>query len=400
MGKMTALESLDLSGVGDEGLRHLRTLVNLRRLSAGNSGVTDEGLAHLEGMTRLEYLNLDNAQDHRCRASPSQVDGGAQASVSLGTGITEKGFAHLEGLGELETIDVLFGVGDVGLAALAKLPSLKNVKIDGKSISEKGLALLTTMESLEELYVDNTDRMDAIIAGLPELPGIKTLTLGTGLTDDGLLRLRGMPSLCDLTIGRTAITAKGLDALAQLPSLRRLTIHQLNLASVDNWAVFGRLSLLEGLSLKHVRSPVTDACVTHLAGLQSLKELRLDAIVTVKPGEAAYRMDLTDEGLSQIAGLKKLETLSLSGARITDEGLQQLAGLPSLTWLNVQCSPVTEEGLRRLQKKLPALTMASLTAGRLILCEKRTNEICSGGPPVHPSIAVADDNAISCERAD
>lgn len=356
VGKMTALELLDLSaGVGDEGLGCLRTLVNLRWLSAGNSGVTDKGLAHLEGMTRLEYLDLDNAQITDAGLLHLKSMAELKHLRLYGTGITEKGFAHLEDLEKLETIDVLFGVGDVGLAALAKLPSLKNIKIDGKSISEKGLALLTTMASLEELYIDNTDRMDAIIAGLPELPRIKTLTLGTGLTDDGLLRLRGMPLLCDLTIGRASVTAQGLDALALLPSLKRLTIYQLNLASVDNWAVLGKLSSLEELSLKYVRSPVTDACVTHLAGLQSLKELRLDAIVTVRPGESAYRTDITDKGLSQIARLKKLETLSLSGAQITDEGLQQLAGLPSLTWLNVQCSPVTEEGLRRLQKKLPAL---------------------------------------------
>lgn len=356
VGKMTSLESLSLSaGVGDEGLRRLRTLVNLRWLSAGNSGVTDEGLTHLEGMTRLESLNLDNAQITDAGLLHLKSMAELKHLRLYGTRITEKGFAHLEGLGRLEIVDVLFGVGDVGLAALAKLPSLKNVKIDGKSIGDKGLALLATMASLEELYIDNTDRMDAIVAGVPELPRIKTLTLGTGLTDEGLLRLRDMPSLCDLTIGRTAITAKGLDALAQLPSLKRLTIHQLNLASVDDWAVLGRLSSLEELSLKHVRSPATDACVAHLAGLQSLKELRLDAVVPVRPGESAYWTDITDEGLSLIAGLKKLETLSLSGARITDEGLQQLAGLPSLTWLNVQGSSVTEEGLRRLQRKLPSL---------------------------------------------
>jgi Leucine-rich repeat (LRR) protein len=356
VGKMTSLELLDLSaGVGDEGLGRLRSLINLRWLSAGNSGVTNEGLAHLEGMTRLEYLNLNNAQISDVGLVHLKQMAELKTLCLLGTGISEMGFAHLTDLRELETIQVLFGVSDVGLAALAKLPSLKNVEIDGKSISEKGLALLATMASLEELYIDNTDRMDAILAGLPKLPRIKTLTLGTGLTDEGLLRLRDMPSLCDLTIGPTAITAKGLDALAQLPSLKRLTVYQLNLASVDDWAVLGRLSSLEELSLKYVRSPVTDACVTHLAGLQSLKELRLDAIVMVRPGESASRTDITDEGLSQIAGFKKLETLSLSGARITDEGLRQLAGLSSLTWLDVQCTPVTEEGLRRLQKKLPAL---------------------------------------------
>jgi Leucine-rich repeat (LRR) protein len=237
---------------------------------------------------------------------------------------------------------------------LSKLPALRNVTIDGDSVSAEGLALLPTMKSLEELYLDNTPKMDTIVGMLPELPKLKRLTLGTGLTDEGLPRLRGMRSLRELSIGPSRITAKGLTALASLPSLQVLTLYQADLASGDEWATLGKLSSLQRLTLMHTRSKVTDADVAHLVGLQSLENLALSALV-IEDRKPISRLDVTDEGLTHIAKLKRLERLSLSGASITDDGLQQLAVLPELEWLDLQGCSVSEQGLERLKKRLPGL---------------------------------------------
>ncbi len=356
VGKIASLESLGLSrGVGDEGLRHLRNLANLHWLSGGSQAISDEGLAHLAGLTRMESLDLRGTRISDAGLVHLKQMAELRHLCLYGTRVTERGFVHLEGFRKLESLDVLFGVGDSGLAALSKLPSLKNVTIDGDSITAEGLALLPAMKSLEHLYVDNTDRMDAIIGGLPELPRLKRLTLGTGLTDGGLLGLRNMASLSELVVGPARLTGKGIAALAPLPSLQMLSIDQMELASPDEWASFAKLSALRRLSLKHIRSRVSDAHVAHLADLQSLTDLSLSAIVIEGRKVISWSMDVTDEGLSHIAKLKKLESLSLHGAKITDQGLQQLAELPELKWLDLQGCGVTEGGLKRLKKRLPAL---------------------------------------------
>jgi Leucine-rich repeat (LRR) protein len=355
VGRIKSLESLGLSrGVGDEGLAHLADLTKLRWLSGGSQGITDEGLAHLADLAQMESLDLRDTQITNAGLASLKGMRNLQSLCLYSTRVTEQGFVHLEGLQKLQTLQVLFGVTEVGLASLSKLPSLHNVTIDGDSLSAEGLALLPKMTSLEELYVDNTPKMDTIVPTLPNLPRLRKLTLGTGLTDEGLLHLQGMPALAELVIGPAHLTSKGLAALASLGSLKALRLEQADLASPDAWAALGKLSFLERLSLRHTRSKVTDACVSHLVGLQSLTDLSLDAIV-IKDRKAISYLDVTDEGLSHIAKLKKLQRLSLRDARITDEGLQRLAELPDLKWLNLRGCEVTEEGLQHLKKRLLAL---------------------------------------------
>ena len=355
VGKITSLEVLSLSaGVGDEGLAHLKGLTNLRWLSAGDRGVTNEGLAHLSSMTQMETLNLRGAQVSDAGLVYLKQMTKLKKLSLYGTRVTEKGFVHLEGLQNLESLQVLFGVTDTGLMHLSKLPSLKNITINGDSVTTKALTVLSNMKSLEHVYVDNTDKMDVIAGELTRLTGIKELTLGTGLTDGGLMKLKNMPSLQELTIGPSRITGKGISDLAALISLQALRLHQIKLTSEEEWTSFAKLSSLQRLTLRHIRSKVTDAHIAHLSGLQSLKELSIDAII-IKDRNAMYSMDVTDRGLGYLCKLKSLERLTLRGAKITDEGLQQLSQISTLEHLDLAGCKVTEQGLQRLKKKLPAL---------------------------------------------
>lgn len=62
--------------------------------------------------------------------------------------------------------------------------------------------------------------------------------------------------------------------------------------------------------------------------------------------------NLTDEGVSQLAGLSTIESLNLRGClQITDTGLQALARMSSLRELNLQgCKLVTARGVRELAR--------------------------------------------------
>lgn len=355
VGRITSLEVLSLNaGVGDEGLAQLKDLKNLRWLSTGDRGVTDKGLSCLADLTNLEYLGLEGARVTDAGLVNLKNMSKLKKLRLYGTRVTEKGFVHLEGLKNLEEVNVLFGVTETGLTALSKLPSLKSITINGDSLGEEGLALLSKFKSLEHVYIDDTDKMDAIAGELAKLSGLVRLTIGRGLTDEGLMQLKQIKSLRDLDIETANITSRGIAALSELPSLQALKLARIKLSSEKEWEALGRISTLQRLNLRAIRSEVTDAHISHLSGLQLLKELSIDAII-IKDRKATYSMDVTDLGLKYLSKLKSLERLTLRGAKITDEGIQQLSQISTLKHLDFIGCDVTEDGLQRLKKKLPAL---------------------------------------------
>ncbi len=63
---------------------------------------------------------------------------------------------------------------------------------------------------------------------------------------------------------------------------------------------------------------------------------------------------ITDAGLASLAKMSNLKTLDLSEAEISDEGLLQLASLKRLTQLHLgNNANLTEDGVNRLRELLP-----------------------------------------------
>ena len=57
---------------------------------------------------------------------------------------------------------------------------------------------------------------------------------------------------------------------------------------------------------------------------------------------------MTDAGLANLAGLEKLENLTLDGTRITDAGLTHLCSLKQLVTLSLSNTGITDGGLAHL----------------------------------------------------
>lgn len=120
-----------------------------------------------------------------------------------------------------------------------------------------------------------------------------------------------------------------------------------------------------GLSL--FRTKITDAGLKELVGLKRLKILNLmstqvtDAglkdLATCKQLQhlVLYDTQVTDLGLKELGGLKGLQGLVLGRTRITDAGLKELAGLKGLRNLDLRETKVTGAGIAELQKALPTL---------------------------------------------
>jgi internalin A len=69
---------------------------------------------------------------------------------------------------------------------------------------------------------------------------------------------------------------------------------------------------------------------------------------------------VTDAGLKELAGLKSLQRLNLSGTQVTDAGLKELAGLISLQILHLDNTQVTNVGIDELRKALPGVRIQQM----------------------------------------
>src|SRR5262249_40594166 len=103
-----------------------------------------------------------------------------------------------------------------------------------------------------------------------------------------------------------------------------------------------RLSGLQELDLSNTR--VTDAGVAHLATFTDLRKLRL-----------ADMPQVTGEGISNLWGLTKLESLSLEGMELGKLGLGCLKELKNLKTLSLKNTVVSAADIADLQRALPGL---------------------------------------------
>jgi Leucine-rich repeat (LRR) protein len=163
-----------------------------------------------------------------------------------------------------------------------------------------------------------------------------------------------------------------------MPQLTRLTLKDGRLTDAALTSV-GELTGLTHLDLStyggsaaHGRMQISRDGIRQLAALQELEELHLAGHAV--PAEALVFDRLTslsldgpavdDDCAARIAACRQLQSLSFSYAGITDEGMKQIATLPGLRRLELDSHEVTDLGLTYL-KGLQKLRHLSLRASQI-----------------------------------
>jgi internalin A len=168
---LTLLEWLDVGStlMTDVGLERLTSLTNLRSLTMGGNELGDAGMQALRQMPNLTYLDLSGRQGNDKNVwSIAMSNTGLQAVLSL------------KNLRELRFACVTTSVGIEG----AKLGEVSTL-----SVTEKWLEQLQSLTSLERLKLQGCGRID----------------------DEAVKVLIAMPSLREVDLKGTAVTAKGAD---------------------------------------------------------------------------------------------------------------------------------------------------------------------------------------------
>jgi hypothetical protein len=137
MPRLRAL-SVGLGNVGDAALASLREFPALRELMP--MGVPDDGYRHIGQCEDLESLILMYCR-HTTDAATEHIAGMRQLSYYYNsyTAVTDRTPEILSGVDSLEriTFSACHGLTNAGLAALATLPRLRELRASGRKVTDK-----------------------------------------------------------------------------------------------------------------------------------------------------------------------------------------------------------------------------------------------------------------------
>jgi hypothetical protein len=200
--------------------------------------------------------------------------------------------------------------------------------------------------------------------GLKELKAFKNLKwLGVfgceQISDEGMRHVKEVVSLERLALDHTSVTDAGFAELKDLKKLKSLSLTGSNKVTDKGTETIKGFADLEVLSLGGVvtekgvtTGTITDKGVKNLVGLKKLTYLNL---AEAKLTDAAVK-DIADN-MPQLQTLQLGVLLNTGGSEITDASVPHLARLTKLTMLGLAGSKITGDGVQALQKKLPKCTI-------------------------------------------
>jgi hypothetical protein len=204
---ITTLTSLNLDGGGgalnDDAMRLLGGLADLRELTCNSCDLSDDGFRLVAGFRKLRSLTLFHPS--RGRAD-----------------FTGAGFAPFAELPEFERMTLAgANVGDPALAAIARLPHLRELRLWHNTETADGLRLIAGNATLRKLTVGQRlagrERKppsldDASLAAIAQMPGLEELSLQEArLSGDALLKLKDTPRLKKLTVSQVDTPAADIE---------------------------------------------------------------------------------------------------------------------------------------------------------------------------------------------
>ncbi len=211
-GDATEVYFKDSSALTAEHYRAIGGFAKLRVLTLyGRCTLNDETLALLSPLSALEELQIDGAKF---------TDDGMKAMSSLKS-LRKCTFFHVL-MKERFT--------GAGVAHLAELPRFESFGCGGSSFNDEGMAACAKLPKLRELRVWHTMATDAGVAKLVGMTTLKVVHLGpqftTRNTDASVVSLAAIKSLETVSVMEMRLSwEKSLSKLKELPALKLLELH-------------------------------------------------------------------------------------------------------------------------------------------------------------------------------
>ena len=315
--------------INDQALSRLTAidvgLDSITDIDAKGGGVTNIGLAMLSKLPTLQKLILD------------------------GTPVTDEGMKALQRVPSLQSLSMNgTRISAGGLASLAALPGLKRMELMGCDLTQADFAAIGRLPALESLVLNRVLELnDAGLELICEARTLKSLQMNecVGLTDKGLISLAKIPQLQELSLNKSVITGVGLGAAASkggLKSLKVLAVAAVPI-SLPGAKAINSLKTLESLDIGYIPGMNDLFFVEFVEGLKHLKSLNIEGSKGVfGAGFAKFK-----------ATTNSLETLAAKDAGLTDQGLAQLKGHKKLKFIDLTNTPVTVIAVQQFKKLVP-----------------------------------------------
>lgn len=326
------LEYLELRGLGDEAAVLLARRPGLRGVQfiaeAKGAALTDVGLRILAGIATIEAIELLGAR-----------------------GITAKGIAELAALPSLRQVRIVgVDLDDDALVQLARCGALTELELSGvRTFGDRGIQALAGCRTLRRLSLRTCAQLTSpMIARLAPLVALESLDLDgiQGIDDAALLALAPLTALRELRLEGAAVTAHGMPAVATMAALRVLHL--------------GECRGLSTAALAHLPAGITELQIGGCAGLDRdagrLLRDRLPGLVQLDVHGNSW---LDDAALAAVLQLPKLESLAIFDCTaLTAASLPALRTAPALLRLDAMRLPwLSRAEAARLETERPGLVV-------------------------------------------
>ena len=294
------------------------------------------------------------------------TDGGSQINLGLAengevvNNATDESLRLIAQLPELERVAIYYGkYTKDGLSALASLPKLKALQIYKSDVPPDAFAALPKLTHLTYLSLGDYPVTDEILCYAGQIRGLKTFDhTRSEITPAGFSKfLNGVESLEQLTLFGDFVDDAAMKRIGEMKEMKRFWTDSKKITTAG-WIHLAGLTKMQDLSLSNTGFGDDDLRVVE--GMNDLKSLGLN------------KTNITDAGMPSLAGLTKLHDLGFEGTKVTDKGMAALKGMTELENLYVGMTDVTAKGLEVVPRKE---RMQMMRAGNGAMTAKQLDEM-------------------------
>jgi len=214
--------------------------------------------------------------------------------------LTAGDYQNIHRLGQLKALSFGKGFDDAALKALGALPELESLSTNGMDVSDEGARALATFKKLKSIafFHPGKDYTGSSLAALAVLPSLERLTVAGSLEfgDAGMEAVSALTQLKEFRTWHSGVTNEGVKKLRALKNLTGLTLGQRLSSSPpttladESLAVLAEMPSLEALALQEAR--LTLPALAQLKKLPKLKRLTLDGIDIAESDVVALKQQL------------------------------------------------------------------------------------------------------------
>jgi Leucine-rich repeat (LRR) protein len=278
------------------------------------------------------------------------------------------------------------------LAELSSFPEVRDqmtaLELQGSTISDAGLAVLPKFDKVEKLNISHLNYSNEALANVAKMKNVTVLAMTKGAqkeknSDAGMAHISQMKQLVELYVDQAKFSTAGIAEIAKMTQLEKLSVGQISQFTDEHLQMLAPLVNLKYLDLtgsyvtddglKYLQ-PFTELETLMMAKMQAVRGRGLNELVTKKKGLRKLKVlsmydnpYLSIEAYYGISNIKTLEVLDVGAANCTNAAFEAMPHLRNLHTLSVhQNDALSDDAMLSFFSKLRSLKSIYFENNKLI----------------------------------